>query len=276
VSAFHLMAYGVTAGVNDANVDMTAVPDVIFTARNNHFIFSEPYELIAAMHMGASALRVRSNWPSLNNYGRHQLWPVNRAAVPPSFPRIDDYRGRPLKLPTNEEVAFEESGNLGAATELETLSLWIAEPGRNYNLPQGTARLTVRATAAVARTAFTWSGGGVITLSDNLVGGWYALCGAYCFDVNCRMFRFIFPQYQSGQRRNYRPGSYCTNAIGNLETPTGTDFFNESLGVWGVFNTFELPQLEVFGDVAGASTQELRLNLVYLGGGGQLSIPSIG
>jgi hypothetical protein len=177
MGAFHLMAYGVTAGVNDANVDMTAVPDVIFTARNNHFIFSEPYELIAAMHMGTSALRVRSNWPSLNNYGRHQLWPVNRAAVPPSFPRIDDYRRRPLKLPTNEEVAFEESGNLGAATELETLSLWIAEPGRNYNLPQGTARLTVRATAAVARTTFTWSGGGVITLSDNLVGGWYALSG---------------------------------------------------------------------------------------------------
>jgi hypothetical protein len=56
MGAFHLMAYGVTAGVNDANVDMTAVNDVIFTARNNHFIFSEPYELIAAMHMGASVL----------------------------------------------------------------------------------------------------------------------------------------------------------------------------------------------------------------------------
>jgi hypothetical protein len=276
VSAFHLMAYSVTAGINDSNVDMSAVNDVIFTARNSHFIFSEPYELIAAMHMGTSALRVRTNWPSLNNFGRHQIWPVNRAAVPPSYPRIDDYRMRPLRLPVNEEVAFEESGNLGAATEPETLSLWVAEPGRNYNVPQGAARLTVRATAAVARVAGAWSGGGAITLSDALVGGWYAVVGAYCFDANLRMFRLIFPQYQSGQKRNYRPGSYATNATGNMETPGGPDFFNESLGVWGVFNTFELPQLEVFGDAAGASTQELRLSLVYLGGGGQLSIPAVG
>jgi hypothetical protein len=75
------------------------------------------------------------------------------------------------------------------------------------------------------------------------------------------------PNTRAGKGAITGPAPTATNAIGNLETPTGTDFFNESLGVWGVFNTFELPQLEVFGDAAGASTQELRLNLVYLGRG---------
>jgi hypothetical protein len=275
VSSFHLLNYGVTAGINDANVDMTASTDTIFTARNNHFIFSEPYWILGGMHMGASVLRVRSNVPSWNNFGRHQVWPVNRSTTPPSPPRVDDYTTRPLQLPVNEELAWEESGNLGAATELETLSLWMCDPSWTRNVPRGNFRLTVRATAAVARTAFTWSGGGAITLSDALVGGWYALVGAYCVDVNSRLFRFVFPQYQSGQKRNYRPGSYCTNAVGNLEATIGPDFWNESLGVWGVFNTFELPTLEIFADAAGASTQELRLSLVYLGGGGQTTIPSV-
>jgi hypothetical protein len=275
MGAFHLMAYGVTAGVNDANVDMTAVNDVIFTARNNHFIFSEPYELIAAMHMGASVLRVRTNWPSLNNYGRHQLWPVNRAAVPPSYPRIDDYRARRSSSRRTRKWRSRRAATWERRPNWRLFLSGSASRGATTTSRKGRRASPSGQPLPWRRTAFSWSGGGVITLSDNLVGGWYALCGAYCFDVNLRMFRFIFPQYQSGQRRNYRPGSTPPTRSATWKRPTDRLLQREPRSL-GCVQHFELPQLEVFGDAAGASTQELRLNLVYLGGGGQLSIPSIG
>jgi hypothetical protein len=277
---FHLLNYRVVAGVNDVNVDETMTTDTIYTARNGHLLLTEPMNLIGAMHLAVSALRVRTNIPSWNNLGRHQIWPVNRSATPPSYPRIDDYRGFPKTLPMNEEIAFEESNNLGAATEETTTTLWIAPPDWTINTPRGMpfgeglgqAQLTVRATAAVTRVAAAWANG-AITLADTLKGGWYAVVGAYCFDANLRLFRLIFPQTVSRYRRNFRPGSYVSNATGNLETPGSNDFFNENLGLWGVFSTLELPLLEVYADAAGASTQELRLNLIYLGGGGNTTPP---
>ena len=280
---FHLLNYRVSAGVNDSNVDETMTTDTIYTARNGHLLLTEPMQLLGAMHLAASALRVRTNIPSWNNLGRHQVWPINRSATPPSYPRIDDYRMRPVLLPMNEEIAFEESNNLGAGNEETTTTLWLAPPGWNMAVPQGQpfgpglseARLTVRATASVTRVATAWANG-AITLADALKGGWYAVIGAYCFDANLRLFRLIFPQFPSGLKRNYRPGSYASNATGNLETPGQADFFNENLGLWGVFSTLELPLLEVYADAAGASTQELRLSLIYLGGGGNATPPLAG
>lgn len=264
---FHTLMYKVTAGVNDANVDMSMVTDTILIARNNHLLLTDDLQWLAAMHMGVSVLRVRSNFPSWNNFGRHTVFPVNRAVIAPSPPRIDDYRMFPMQLPKGEELALEESGNLGAATEVETTQLWLAPKGWNRNQPQGQFRITVRFTASVAGVAAVWSGGGAITLADNLKGGWYAVTGAYCQDASSRAFRFIFPQFPGAAGRNWRPGSYMTSVQGNLETAFG-DYFNSDLGVWGYFSTLEQPLLEVFNDATGALTQEGRLELVYLGSPG--------
>jgi hypothetical protein len=265
---FHTLMYRVTAGVNDANVDMAMVTDTILIARNNHLLLTDRMSWLAAMHMGVSVLRVRTNFPSWNNFGRHTVYPVNRAVIAPSDPRIDDYRDNPLELPMGEELALEESGNLGAATEAETTQLWLAPRGGwNRNLPQGQFSLTVRATAAVAGVAGVWSGGGAITFSDNLKGGWYAITGCYCQDASSRAFRFIFPQFPGNSGRNWRPGSYMTSVQGNQEARFAKPF-NEDLGVWGYFSTLEQPLLEVFNDATGALTQEMRINLVYLGSPG--------
>lgn len=269
---FHTLMYRVTAGVNDANVDMSMITDTIYTARNGHLLLTDQARWLGAMHLGVSVLRVRTNFPSWNNFGRHVVWPVNRSATPPSPPRIDDMRDMAPFLPMGEELALEESGNLGAATEEETTQLWVGSSDWSRNLPAGQFELTVRATSAVARVANAWSGGGALTLSDNIKGGWYALVGAYCQTANCRAFRFIFPQFPAGNRRNMRPGSYCTNAVGNIETTFET-FWNEGLGLWGYFSTLELPTVEVEADAAGADTQEWRLRLRYLGDAAQAGIP---
>jgi hypothetical protein len=266
---FHLLNYRVVAGINDANVDMAATADSEFSARNNHFIFSEPYLLIGAMHLAVSATRSRFNIPSWNGAFRHTIYPVNRSAVPPSYPRIDDYRNSPMALPMSEEVAVEESNNLGAATEETTVSLWIA-PGRVWNpqVPQAQPlyagglpfKATMRFTATPTRVAAGWSGGFPITLPETPRGGWYGVVGCYVQSALCRLFRLIFPRTTMAGGRKLRPGGYITNALGNLETPGWQD----SLGLWGAFHTFELPQIEVYADAAGADLLEGRLDLIYL------------
>lgn len=266
--AWHLLQYRTVAGINDANVDMTAVADPVFSQRSGHFILSEQYNLIAAAHLAASALRSRFNVPSWNAFARGQIWPVNRSATPPSYPRLADYRNPPMPLPLNEELAIEESNNLGAATEETTVTLWVATPDwpqvpQRVQWSQGSNQWQgiVRATAAVARTTASWSGLGPITFAENLRGGRYEITGAWCFDVNIRAFRLFFPRAPVVSGRIMRPGALATNAVGNLEHP----WQNDQMGSWGTFHSFEPPQLEVYADAAGASTQELRLELSYLG-----------
>lgn len=273
---FHHLMYKVTAGVNDVNVDMTGVPDTIFTVRSsNHFMLPDRYQWLAAAHLGVSVLRCRTNIPSWNNFGRHQIWPVNRFVLPPSPPRIDDYRAQPLMLPVMEEIALEESGNLGAATEAETTHLWIGTMDWSKRTPRGLFSLRVRCTATVVTVAGTWAGATPIVLADNLIGGWYAVVGAYCFEANTRAFRLIFPHFPSNlSNRNLRPGSLCVNATGNIEAAFEENF-NSALGVWGAFHTTELPSIELFDDGAGSRSVELRLEVVYLGPGDPGGYPSL-
>lgn len=259
--AFHLLNYFVAAGVNAADTDAVASAEPTVGQRNNHFIFTDPFKILGAAHMAPSATRSRFNSPTLNAWGRQQIWPINRAAVPPSLPRIMDLRMDPIDIPTNEEIAVEVSNNLGAATEATTVSLWVAPPSWNRNRTRGNPDMLLRATAAVARVANAWSGGGNLVFTENLRAGVWAVNGAWCVDANCRMFRLLFPRGNIYNGRLLRPGSLCTNAIGNLESAG----FNDDLGEWGRFHTFEPPTVEVYGDAAGASTQDIRLWVSYLG-----------
>ena len=263
---FHLLHYFLSSAAGDANVDMTAGVDDEFSRRNSHYIFTEDYAAICAADLGVSATRSRLNVPRITAIARHQIWPVNRSATPPSNPRVADWRDYPVDLPQDEEIAIEESNDLAMGNEDRTVFLWIApRVAWNRNLPRGEQRLMVRVTASVARTADSWSALGALTFAENLRGGWYSVVHAYCQSANLRAFRLVFPRMPLIGGRKMRPGSLATNAVGNLEEPFMPGFFGE----WGRFHTFEPPQLQVYGDAAGADTQELRLDLIYMGAGGR-------
>src|SRR6266480_2124537 len=95
----HVLPYNVAAGVNAANTDATGTADSEFSRRNNHFILSEPYNLLAAYSGAVSLTQVRLNVPKINAIGRHHLWPINNSASVPTPYNIDDYRDDPLMLP---------------------------------------------------------------------------------------------------------------------------------------------------------------------------------
>lgn len=261
---FHLLNYTVSAGVNALNTDMAASVDVIFSQRNAHYVFTEPYRVLAFMAMGTSVLRIRSNIPTWNALARHVIDPPNRSATVPSNPQGQWFLDYPLQLPLNEEVAFETSNDLGAATEQEDLWLWIADPSWNQNLPRGRQIITARFTATAAGTANVWGAAAAITFAEQLRGGVYSVCGAEVFDSGTKAFRLIFPKAPLIQGRALRPGTLCREAIGNV--PFGMPYPGPyAFGVWGRFHTFEVPQIEIFANATAASTQEGRLYMVYEG-----------
>lgn len=259
---FHLLAFseaGIAAGAADA--DINAVVDDEITTRNNHFILTEQYNLLALTAIETSVTRSRLNVPTLNAIARHQIWPVFRSATVPDDHRWQDFRDMPMPLPTNEEIAVEQTNDLGAATEVANAFAIIAPPTWNRNLDRGLQRITVRATGALAGVAQSWSSNGALTFAENLRSGWYCVNGVQCFDAGTLAFRFNFARPYTYRGRKLRPGNLAMEAIGN-RPPLYSD---GGFGVWGYFHSFEPPQFQILANATAASTQEFRLDLTYLG-----------
>lgn len=259
---FHLLAWseaGIAAGATDA--DINAVVDDEITTRNNHFILTEPFNALCFTCIETSVTRARLNIPTINAIARHQIFPIHRSSTVPSDFRWQDFRDWPFKLPVNEELAVEATNDLGAATEVSNAFSIIAPPSWNRNLPRGGQRINVRATGALAGVAQSWSGNGALTFAENLRGGWYTVVGAQCFDAGSLAFRLNFARPYMYGGRKLRPGNLCMEAIGN--TPP-FDYGN-GFGVWGSFHSFEPPQFQILANASGASTQEIRLDLIYTG-----------
>lgn len=257
---FHILAYGVNGGVNDANVDMTASTDPSFSQRNSHYIFSEDYELIGWYGSGASLTDMRLDVPTINAIGIHRLWGVNRSATVPAVPVWEDLRKYPVALPFNEELAVRESNNLGVGNERENAFLFIQPRGRDFTLPPGLRRIKARFTATATAVANAWSGFASITMEQALRGGWYSVVGAEMFEANTLAFSLNFPRMPLINGRKLFPGNVCSQARGNYPLHPDPSF----MGWWGTFHSFELPQISIWANAAGAG-EVGYLDLIYHG-----------
>ena len=263
---FHLLAYQVTNGIADANVDMVAVVDPTFTRRGGasgvgHYIFTEQYKMIAGHAIGADLSRVRANVPTWNALFRHTLYPVSSAAAMPSPYWLADYRDYPLNIPVNEEIAWEETGTSAAGGDATAMFMWIAPPNWSRSLPNGIMRQTARFTAAVTDVVGAWSADAAITFAETLKGGVYAVLGANVMSTGTRAFRLNFVRAYNYQGRKLFPGDNASVGVASLPLFKGPNW----LGEWGRFHSFELPQIASFGLTAGAKTLEGRMDLLYMG-----------
>lgn len=268
---FGLLNYNASAAAAGAtNVDLTAATDPDFSVRNGHYIFTEPYKLLAALPCETSVTRGRYQVPTWNAIGEATIFSANRSLNPPSNPQTDWYMVYPPDIPMNEEFQVQLSNNLGAATEIANCAIVIA-PSQGYttNIPRGRVIL-VRASFTVTPTLNAWSGGQAITLSQSLRGGSYSVIGAALQGTNATYFRIIFLKYKLYNGRKLRPGWFTQNAIGDTLNQQ-MDPWQMALGEWGRFFTFELPTVEVFGNVAGSITYQLFLWCIYLGESEQLA-----
>lgn len=246
------------AGGGETDVAMTFAADDILQRRNSNLILSERCQCIGAFGLGATLSRLRFANQSLNVFGRSHVWPIEVSATIPELPSIADYRRFPLDLPLNEEITLNVT-TTGAG--VSDAVLFLAFPGWNRTIPRTGPRFITRATVViVAGAAGAWTALAQPTFEADLVGGAYALLGAWMVAANAIAFRIFFPRAPLTNGRQLRPGGLVQNTAAVSPSPWNGD----ENGVWGSFHTFEPPSFQVYDDAAGG-TYELRLDLMYLG-----------
>lgn len=258
---FHLAAYTFASTGGLSLKDMTALVDPAFSQRNGHYIFSEPYQLLAGYAIGKTITDVRLNMPSVNAVAYQHVQLVNQSIKPPSPDVMEDYRSNPLQIPQYEEMAWLVSDG-GSAAEQESLLMFISPPGWNRNVPQGQSRLTVKATATPNVGAYAWGQQSIITFETTLKGGWYSVVGCECLDTSLLAIQLNFPRMPLFNGRKLFPGTRC------IQTPGAWPLFYDRgwVGWWGTFHSFELPQMLAMGYAAGTGSSTLFFDLVYHGG----------
>jgi hypothetical protein len=124
--------------------------------------------------------------------------------------------------------------------------------------------IVIRVSFTVTPTINVWSGPQIVTFSQSLRGGVYAIVGATLQGTNAAAFRIIFPRYRLYHGRKLRPGLPVQTAIG--DTLSNQIYpWQLQLGEWGRWHTFEPPTVEVLGTTAAGTTYQGFWWLVFLG-----------
>lgn len=246
----HMLAYNLTTAAAAGYQALQAAADPVFSRVGTNY--QNPYHLglWAAYVMSTNISRCRINTASLRLRGFPQVRPVVAGVAPPTDPNWQDLREKPIYLRPDEDI--EVDVDVGANAEVATAFLWVQYAdsqsvvfNRNIN---GADLRWIRATCAITSTTNVWSGPNTITLEDVIEGGSYDVYGAECFGTNTVGFRLWF------QNQYWKPGGLGFATVG-LRPPF--PFINGETGWWGNFNTYSLPQLEVFDSTGATNTKTL-------------------
>jgi hypothetical protein len=238
-------AAGGAVTLNDIPVAPT---DQTTTIVNGHPIYPVGILLYAAYVVGATTItQAQLTTPKLRAINPCELAPIDASATETNRPPLVEFFHHPLSLnPIDEnQMLFTTSG---AAAQVY-IGAWFGDG--NWNVPQGDL-FTIKLTASVTTVAQAWASG-ALTFATGLPSGRYAVVGMSCTGANGLFARLIFPN------QVWRPGALCgtaQNFINSRYTRWG------NLGVWGEFETFAIPQLEVYGNGAATSTFTCLLDII--------------
>ena len=250
-SYFHLAAFQQTTGAAITNTAITTVNDGILTrSGTTAFLVPSTAELSLSASFGATLTRARLNSPSLRYVGLPSLVPINASATVPSPVNIFNTIDAPIKLPKVDEISVEASD-----TAIDTITSLLLFHFSRRPVPAG-KRYRLRGVGAIAGAAGSWVNGG-ITLDQTLPQGQYAIVGMQVVAANVIAARLVFAG------TGYRPGVIVANAVGSVPHPI---FQDGRLGVFGVFENANLPNLEILLGAGGANaSQEVFLDVIRLG-----------
>lgn len=270
---YYLSANNQAAGVV---ADGVAVVDNQFSIRNNHYIFTEDYEIVAATALGATLTAAQLDSPSIDAFNPHQIYPVNATALTlAANPNFQDLRDSPIKVPQNEEIQFKIAGGAGGAeADFGLLILRCSGPGApQYPLAPSTPtnpRFVAIGTATLTNTIGTWSPFAAMAFTNSLRGGAYQLNQLYLVCNKAALVRVNFVKQPIYQNRKLFPVGVCDTTYGNQPLR----FLPRAFGGLGRFNNFELPQISTYATVtAGATAFTFYADLTYLGAGGADAMP---
>lgn len=265
-AGFHLALYTATTAGAVVLQDLSAVADPVLSQRNNHYTLTDNWRLIMAQVLSALGTEAVIKSPTWNAQTLFSIDPLQKSATQPSPPLVSYMPGYGPTFAQDEEIQVQVSDTSAGGTQI-TAALWLAPPNWNQNVPRGLPPLTFfecNVTVTATLLLNSWSALAQLTFEQGLRAGVYAIVGARFYIPNALFFRFLFPRSTTYNGRSMRPGGIVDNAIGNQAWYTN---LNKAapLGVWGKFQTYELPQIEIYSSAAAASaTYNGRLALVKL------------
>lgn len=249
---FHLLANFISIGTV-ADTDVTPIQDNVILIQNNHFVFQQDMQLLAATFMEITPSRARIVTPSLRIPSTPWVRPLITGAVPPNIPVIADYRANPLTLRALEETYWLATSALAMGNENATGLMWV---GDGITPPPVGRIITMRGTSTTAASANKWSPI-TVTWQDTLPLGTYGIVGLQVQSANAQAARLII----NGQP--WRPGSLSVTALGNYGVPM---FLKGGMGLWGTFRQTAMPIVEVLANAADAA-HEVYLEFVQMASG---------
>lgn len=247
----HMAAFFASLTNGSTNVAVAAVNDsVLSLVTTNNFILPAPGRLRMMYSAGVSLTNARVNTPSLRYVGLPNVGPVNLALAVPSPANLTDWGDMGPPLPTVDSISVEHTLG-GGAPENEFSFLWFQFRQRQI---VGGPTYRLRFTATITAAAGTWVNGSM-TPDSTLPQGMYAIVGMDAIGTNLAGARLVIPG------STFRPGCLARNAAGNIARP---EFTSGELGIWGTFNSVNIPTLDVFS--IGANTaQTIFLDVVRTG-----------
>lgn len=264
--AHHLIAFygeGLGSGAT-AFPQINAVPDQsVQVTPGNRVILSRDMSIIAGFAGSSdptrSMISARVVAPSLRRIVSPSIAPTSAQFPVKDLPAMMAIAEWPWKVCAQEEIGVEANFN-GSSVSAVAL-LWLED--KRESVPQGEnfwLRGSVSALASTGPKTSSWTGA-TITFDQTLAAGRYAVIGFVLKGQDTIAARLIFDDQM------WRPGTLAIApaALGGQRTHDA--FYDGSLGVFGRFESYSPPRLELLRQTAAADNDhELYLRIVRLNG----------
>ena len=248
---FHLSAFRGSVTNGTTNTAIAGVLDGILSrSSGNNFLAPEGSTIWGAIGGGVNASRQRINTPAVRQVALPMIAPLGTGVTATNPQNLSVYGAQGPRPKDADEVSVEATHS-DAAPQIQWALMWWRF-GRKEWTPG--IRYRVRYTAAITGVVGSWALG-AMTFDQTLPSGYYQIQGMDAFGANLLGARLVFPG------GGWRPGVLAHNT---LSTVPRSEFVDGSLGVFGEFDSVNVPQLEIYVEAAN-SAQEGFLDLVRLG-----------
>lgn len=234
----HLLAFDSALAAVAGFQQVNALADSLFSRQNNEYQIPEDLKIIGAYAGAAANVRARLITPSLSLRGNPQIVPISGTLLPAVDPNFMDFTDHPISIRKEENLRAEMESNSATAA---LVALIVADKEWTKNINRSGLHW-IRGTVNVTTVANVWAGPGPLVLDESLEGGSYVVYGMQAFFATALAARLVF------QNQYYRPGCLGQATAVSRSAPA----FWGGLGVWGYFDTYSLPQLEVIDTAAAA------------------------
>jgi len=250
--SIHLALYYASLAGNAALTQLNALGDAVITSTANGYLVPPVINRVfRAAGVGGLLTRAQLNSSSIRDFTPFDLAPVNSGAVISTPAVFQDFRRNPIPLRTNEELdAFIL--NTGVGPTKTTVAVWFCDQAPQ---PVSGRVFTVHWTSSIPLAAAdAWSQ--VTPVFDNgLPSGTFAIVGGRVESATGQFYRYI---PKGGNP--YRPGSFCSQAVGGQVTDQ--DRYG-GIGEWLRFDNTNPPLMEIFA-LAADATQAGYMDLIQV------------